>query len=211
MKTDDLILRLGQDPPGAPYSATRLAVAGVASVALCSVLFLSALGVRPDLASAWQTPAVMAKTLIPACLFAISLRAAVLSARPTVSTTRLERTLALPVAGAIALWIWAYMDLPAEQRFAEVGAFSLSECVGFISLLALLPAAVLIFRLRNGATLFPAKSAFLAGLAAGSGAATGYSLFCVQDNPLFFVTWYGAAILFASLITLTVATRFLRW
>jgi hypothetical protein len=51
----------------------------------------------------------------------------------------------------------------------------------------------------------------LAGLAVAAGAATGYSLFCVQDNPLFFVTWYGAAIVIVAGLCALAGGRVLRW
>jgi hypothetical protein len=42
-------------------------------------------------------------------------------------------------------------------------------------------------------------------------AACGYSLYCVQDNPLFFLTWYGVAILIAMAAGAAIGGRLLRW
>ncbi len=211
MRTDDLIARLALSPAAAPFRPLPIAGATVAVIALCSAGFLAVTGLRADLAVALASPWVVAKTLVPAMVFVLSLAAVMVMARPGRAARGLVRALALPVAVAAGLWVLAYADLPADRRFADVGAFSLSECVGLISLLSALPAAVLVGLLRHGATTRPRLVAFLAGLAAASGATTGYSLFCVQDNPLFFVTWYGVAILLVACITAVFGTRLLRW
>lgn len=211
MKTEDLIKRLSQDAPHAPFNGQSVTIFAGLAILTCTVIFLSITGPRADLASAVLSPVVAAKTLLPASTFSLSLHTALRMARPDRSPTHPLRLLLWPALVAAGLWLWAFSNLPPNRRFAEVGAFSLSECVGLITLLAILPAAVLIARLRDGASLSPVRSAFLAGLAAGSGAATGYSFFCVQDNPLFFVTWYGFAILLVSALTTLAGSRLLRW
>ena len=77
--------------------------------------------------------------------------------------------------------------------------------------LAQLPAALALRWLSRGATTSPRLSGAFAGLAVAAGAATGYSLFCVQDNPLFFVTWYGAAIVIVAGLCALAGARVLRW
>jgi hypothetical protein len=211
MKTDDLIRHLGANPAAVPFRSEPLVIVVTATVAVCSILFLALLGVRPDFLTALQSPVVAAKTAIPASIFILSLCAVVLSARPAFPEKRPGRAAAIPALVAAGLWIWAFASLPPDRRFAEVGAISLSECVGLITLLSVLPSVVIIALLRNGATLSPRRSAFLAGLAASSGATTGYSFFCIQDNPLFYVTWYGAAMLIVAFMTAWLAERFLRW
>ncbi len=51
----------------------------------------------------------------------------------------------------------------------------------------------------------------MAGLVVGAGAATGYSFFCLQDNPLFYVTWYGTAIALSAVAGAWLGARRLRW
>lgn len=211
MKTEDLIDHIARLPASAPFSAGRIYGYAVAAILFCTAVFLSKVGTRPDLAGAFLSPFVAAKTVIPLSLFLITLRASILTARPGCDPRPVLVWIALPLGLSILLWLRAFLTLPGDQRFADVGAFSLSECVGLITLLSVLPSATMIAVLREGASLRPLQSSILAGLAAGSGAATGYSLFCVQDNPLFFVTWYGFAILLVATLTATFATRFLRW
>ncbi|MBC2837638.1 NrsF family protein [Paragemmobacter straminiformis] len=211
MKTQDLIRRLAQDTPPPPFSERGVTLATVLAVVACTTAFLSLAGTRSDLFAAMLSPLVATKTLLPASLFILSLKAALRMARPDRAPSHALRPLLLLALVAALMWLRAFANLSPDQRFAEVGAFSLSECVGFITLLSVVPAAVLIARLQHGASMSPIRSGALAGLAAGSGAATGYSLFCVQDNPLFFVTWYGFAILLVSVLTALAGSRFLRW
>lgn len=211
MKTRDLIDRIAVDPARPAFATGRIWACILAAILSCSAIFLGMAGPRPDLSTAIFSPVVAAKTLLPLTIFLISLRVAVAMARPGSARRSLMPTLALPAGVAVLLWVRAFALLPVDRRFADVGAFSLSECVGLITVLSLLPASVAIAALRDGASPKPVLSSFLAGLAAGSGAATGYSLFCVQDNPLFFVTWYGFAILLVACLTTAAGTRFLRW
>lgn len=211
MRTEDLIGRLAQEPKTAAFAEGRVFGGAVAAVTLCTGAFLGLAGARADLAAALAVPAVAAKTLLPALIFVLSLRAAVTMARPGVAVRPVVVWYALPVAVALVLWLRAFAVLPPGQRFAEVGAYSLSECVGLITLLSVGPTAVVLGLLRDGASLRPRLSGFVAGLAAASGAATGYSLFCVQDNPLFFVTWYGFTILLVAGVGALLGGRFLRW
>lgn len=75
-----------------------------------------------------------------------------------------------------------------EQRFAEVTATAMAECMAFILLLSVLPLGSALAFFQQGAPLRPALTGFLAGLSSASGAATGYSLLCTQNNPLFYLT-----------------------
>lgn len=211
MTTDALIARLSAEPPAPPFRPRRIALAVLATVAMVTGLFLAIVGARPDLAEALGQPVVLAKTLLPALTCALALRAALRLSRPGSRTGPALLWLALPLSLAALLWTWAFLILPPARRFAEVGAFSLSECIGLILLLSLMPTATLLALLRRGATTTARRSAALAGLAASSGAATGYSFFCVQDNPLFYVTWYGVAILTSALLAVLLGARLLRW
>lgn len=211
MRTDDLIARLASEPPRPAFSLQWTGAVTLASIVAISALFLALAGIRADLAHAMVQPLVIAKTLIPATTCAIALYTALQLARPDGHLHVRFIWLALPAVAAVMLWVFSYLSQPADQRFAEVGAFSLSQCIGFIMLMSAGPSATIILLLRSGATTTPRLTAAIAGLAAASGAATGYSLFCVQDNPLFYVTWYGTAILLSTALTTLCGTRLLRW
>jgi hypothetical protein len=118
---------------------------------------------------------------------------------------------ALPGGIAVILWVGTFFVLAPEARFAEVSPRTLAECLGLIPLLSIVPTLAALRILRQGASTAPALSAFLAGLTAASGAATGYSLHCPRDNPLFFITWYSVAILIVTLFALRFGRRGLSW
>ena len=74
-----------------------------------------------------------------------------------------------------------------------------------------LPLWVVLRLAARGAPTRPALTGTLAGLVVGSGAAAGYSFFCLQDNPLFYVTWYGTAIALTMIAGAWLGARRLRW
>jgi hypothetical protein len=51
----------------------------------------------------------------------------------------------------------------------------------------------------------------LAGLAGGGLGAAVYALHCIEDNPMFFVTWYGVAIAGVTVVSALIGSRILRW
>ena len=118
---------------------------------------------------------------------------------------------AVPALAAAALWVGAFALRAPTARFADVSAFSLAECLGSILLLSVLPVIVMLRLVRQGASTAPLLSAGLAGLTAASGVTAGYSLFCTSDNPLFFVTWYGVAMLIVTVVSTVLGRRLLRW
>lgn len=211
MTTDALIAGLATEPAPPPLRPGRLALLVLVAIAVPAALFLGLVGHRPGLVAAWTNPVVPFKTLLPLFTCALALTLALRMTHPEARTGALTLGFALPAGVALALWIGAFVARPPAMRFAEVGLVSLAECLGLIMLLSVVPAVAALRLLRQGASTSPTLSAALAGLAAASGAATGYSLFCTRDNPLFFVTWYGAAIAIVTLITTCAGRRLLRW
>lgn len=211
MRTDELIAYLAKEPPQPAFSAQWVGAVTLVCILTVSTLFLAIAGPRADLIEAFAKPLVVTKTLVPALTCAIALYIAVRLARPDGHRQIQFIWLALPAVMATMLWMFGYMSQPAQIRFADVGVFSLSECIGLITLMSAGPCVTIIMLMTRGATTTPRRTATIAGLAASSGAATGYSLFCVQDNPLFYITWYGAAILISSALTTVIGSRLLRW
>lgn len=210
MKTENLITLLAADPPPPAFSAPRVALLLLGTVAACAGLFLLVAGPRPDLAAKVVLPLVAAKTLLAALTCALALILALHLARPDRDPRR-ATLLALPALLAAALWLYGFGTRLPEARFADVTPFAVAECVGFIVLLSVIPAAVALRLLRDGASTSPALSGAMAGLAASAGAATGYSLFCTQDNPVFYITWYGLALLIVTAACAALGRRRLDW
>lgn len=209
MKTDELIVALAAQPPQPALIVGRLALRVVVSlIVICSV-FLAVFGLRPAVLEAMANPLVLVKTALPALIFVLALRAALTLARPENNASL--KQLILPLGAAAVLLLIGAVTQPFAIWFADVSAFSVIECFGSITLLSIVPLGVFISALRKGASTEPRLSGAMAGLVASAGAATGYSLFCTQDNPIFYVIWYGLAIALATLIGAALGGKFLRW
>ena len=144
MKTEDLIsILVADEVPPEPLRLSRIAAVVLMIMAVAVTLFLWRFGIRDSVMQVMQRPVVAAKTLLPVALCGIALSFTLMQLRPgAVRAVRL-RWLALPLAVAAGLWLWAFSTLPAGVRFAEVSPFSLTECLGMISGLSLLPLGVL--------------------------------------------------------------------
>ena len=211
MTTDEFIARLVSEPAQPPLRPVRLALMILAAIALPVAVFLGLEGPRPGLPQAWTNPMVPLKTILPLISCGLSLTLLLRLARPEARTGITAFGYAIPLLTALALWLGTFALRAPANRFAEVGFGSLAECLGIILALAALPTIVALRLVRQGASSSPMLSGALAGLTASTGAATGYSLFCTRDNPLFFVTWYGASILIVTLIAAWLGRRMLAW
>ena len=211
MITDDLITWLSAEPPNPALRPDLMAWTIAAAILGPLVVFLGILGTRYDLALAWTNPVVPFKTGLPLITCAVSAVLLMRLTRPEARVGLIPLGYVLPFGAALALWIGAFFLRAPSERFAEVGLASLAECLGFIILLSIIPTVVALRTIADGASTHPGASAALVGLTCASGAATGYSLFCTRDNPLFFVTWYGVAILIVTLTAAWAGRRRLSW
>ena len=84
-------------------------------------------------------------------------------------------------------------------------------CLVMIPLLSVLPVAAIMVALRKGATTTPALAGFAAGLGGGGLTAMAYAMHCIEDSPLFYVTWYGLAIGGVTAASTLIGARVLRW
>lgn len=209
--TNALIARLADGPPPPPFSPRRIAAVMILSIVLPVVVFLLTAGPRSNLSVAWTNPVVPFKTLLPLLLCVLSFVLLLRLARPGTRPGATGWLLLMPVAIAVLLWGGTFALRTTPERFADVSPASLTECVGLILALSVIPAVVIMRTLRQGASTRPSLSGALVGLTAAAGAATGYSLFCTQDNPLFFVSWYGLAILVVAFASAAIGARSLRW
>ncbi|MBC7740367.1 MAG: DUF1109 domain-containing protein [Candidatus Saccharibacteria bacterium] len=211
MTTDDLIARLSTEPAPAPFRPTRIGLTMAFSVFVPVAVFLLALGTRHNLILAWSNPIVPFKTILPLVIFALSFLMLLRLIRPEARVGSTLWGYAAPALAALGLWVGAFALRAPSARFADVSAFSLAECLGSILILSVIPVIVMLRLVRQGASTSPLLSAGLVGLTAASGVTAGYSLFCTRDNPLFFVTWYGVAIVAVTLISAVWGRRVLRW
>lgn len=211
MKTDDLVTLLATDtaPP-------RRVWPGLALWMMLPVLglgagFLWAIGIRPDLASALVGQITLWKWLLPVMMLGAGMAIAARLSQPEGRVGHAPLAAGLVLALAAGLVMWRLSVLPvADWRPAMMGRTHLI-CLSSIFGLGLPGLLLGLGILRRGASTRPALSGLAAGLAVGGLAATLYATHCNEDDPLFFVTWYGLAILTLGALGAALGSRVLRW
>jgi hypothetical protein len=211
MKTDDLIRALAADtPPARPLMATLMRGL-IPSLAIAVAAVWLVLGFRVDLATALVTPVSAARIVLTVVLGIVAMRLALLLARPEGREAVRLWPLAVVGLAALGLLVWAYITTPAEARQMATVGKTITKCLVTIPLLSVLPIASVLYTLRHGATTAPVRAGFVAGLAGSGLSAAVYTLHCTEDSPLFYVTWYGLAIMGVTLVSTFVGSRILRW
>lgn len=208
MKTDDLIRAMSGDTLTAPAPQGRL-VWLLPALLLAFGILWARFGLRADLGSALQDPVSVMRIVLSLALGSGAVWAAMLLARPGAMVRWWP--LALVALVAAGLWVWAFAAMPAGGRQMAIVGKTMAGCLTTIPLLAVLPTATVLATLRRGAPVRPVLAGAVAGLAGGGLAAAVYALHCTEDSPLFYVTWYGAAILGVSAVSALIAGRVLRW
>lgn len=211
MKTDDLIRALAADSVRPTTLMTTLLLGLIPSLAVAVAAVWIGLGFRADLASALVTPISVIRIVLTCTLGLAAMRIALHLARPEGRETARLWPLAAVGAVALGLLVWAYLTTPAEARQMATVGKTMTTCLVAIPLLSILPVASLLYALQQGATTAPARAGFVAGLAGSGLSATIYALYCTEDSPLFYVTWYGLAIMGVTIVSAAIGPRILRW
>jgi hypothetical protein len=212
MKTEDFIQLLSSDRNVPSTGLERgLAIALAAGFVIAAVLFWIALGPRPDIAQAAETPRFLAKVVISLLLAATATVLCVRLMRPGAPRRiALVAMAAAPLALAVAVLAELALVPSSEWQADLVGSNSL-VCLTAIPLLALPILGCVLYALRQGAPTRPGLAGAVGGLLAGGLAAALYALQCTDDSPLFIVTWYILAIAAVTLIGTLAGRRLLRW
>lgn len=211
MKTENLIRALASDsivdPGGARGVTMWLPVTILAGVmALWAVL-----GFRADLALAMTDPISVMRFVLSGGLGFCGLAMARAMSRPGASLSLWPWLVAGVVLLALGLWVWFFLGTPAEALSMAIRGKTMVVCLVTIPLLSILPLLALILAMRRDAPTNPVLAGAVAGLTGGGFAASIYALHCTEDNPLFYVTWYGLGISIVTLVGAFVGHRVLRW
>jgi hypothetical protein len=211
MKTDNLIAALAADtrteqPPQAVLWPALVVALGAAVVAV-----RVGLGFRDDLLLTLVEPLAAMRYVLTAALGVLGVRLALVLGRPEGRSLARLWPVLLPVLAALGLLAWAYVATPAEGRQMALVGKTMVTCLVMIPLLSILPVGAILLALRKGATTTPALAGFAAGLGGGSLAAMIYAMYCIEDSPLFYVTWYGLAIGGVTVLSTLIGARLLRW
>lgn len=207
--TDDLIRRLAASPPPARLSAGFATAVLLAAMVVTVALFLMIFGPRANLGQLMGQPEVLAKSLLPLALSVPALALALRASRPGLPLHL--GVLAIPAIAALALFTARLVQTPSSQVIPGIMGNTAIGCMVIITLLSLPTLITGIFVFRRGASVRPALTGALIGLAGSAGIAAGYALHCVEDLPLFFTIWYGLAMLIASTLGALAGKRYLSW
>jgi hypothetical protein len=211
MKTDDLIRALAADTVRQPRLKTTLMLGMAPSLGIAVLGVWFVLGFRADLLNAIGTPVSVARIILTAVLGIAATRLALLLARPEGQQAARLWPLAAVAAAALALLLWAFVTTPTDARHMATVGKTMVKCLVAIPILSVLPVATLLYVVRQGATTAPTRAGFVAGLGGSGFAAAVYALHCIEDSPLFYVTWYGLAIMGVTLVSTVFSARALRW
>jgi hypothetical protein len=212
METEQLIRTLTADNPYQERPVGYvLALALLAAGPVSLVMFMMALGVRPDVMTAMHNPFFDLKFVIT---LALAISAIVLSlhlSRPEASLKGWGWLLLIP-AGIIAAGIAGEMMMPQRLPMMTrlVGSNS-RVCMTSIPLLSLPLLAGALVGLRHGAPARPALAGAMAGLISAGLAATVYASHCTDDSPLFVATWYTIAIAAVTAVGALIGAKVLRF
>jgi hypothetical protein len=212
MDTQDLIRGLSSDARlSAPRLPALLAGAHAAAGLAAAVVFLVLLGPRDDIAAAAAIPRFLFKFVLTIALAAGAGAACLAAVRPGASLRpAIVGLAAAPVLALAAVAVEFAAIPPAGWGTRWIGT-NIAVCLTFIPLIGLLPLAILLWALRQGAPPRPRLAGALAGLAAGGIAATFYAAHCTDDSPFFVATWYTIAVAVLALVGALVGGRLLRW
>jgi hypothetical protein len=212
METEQLIRTLAADSMHrARPVGYVLALALLAAAPLSLAMFLSGLGVRPDVMTAMHNPFFDLKFVVTLALAVAAIVVSLHLSRPEVSLKGWWWLLLIPVgilAAGIAIEMMMPQRLPMIVRL--VGSNS-RICLTAIPLMSLPLLAGALLALRHGATTRPAAAGAIAGLLSAGLAATLYASHCTDDSPLFVATWYPIATALVAAVGALVGSKVLRF
>ena len=212
MDTDQLIRTLAADNSHRPRPVGFvLALALLAAAPVSLLMFVTELGVRPDVMTAMHNPFFDLKFAITLALASASIILALHLSRPEASLHGWLWLLLIPV-GLLVAGISGEMMIPQRlpMMVRLVGSNS-KVCMTAVPLMALPLLIAALIALRHGAPTRPAIAGAMAGLLSAGLAATLYASHCEDDSPLFVATWYTIATAMVTAIGALVGSRVLRF
>jgi hypothetical protein len=212
MDTDLLIRSLAADneQQNRPVG-TALAMALLVALPVAVALLLSTIGLRPDIRTAMRTPLFDLKFVATLALVVPAIAISLHLSRPEASLRGRGWMLLAPLA-ILALGIVGEMMMPGRPpMMVRWMGHNAMLCMVTIPLLALPILAAALLALRQGAPARPALAGALAGLASAGFSATLYAAHCIDDSPLFVVTWYTLATALVTAIGALAGARLLKY
>ena len=211
MKTDDLIDLLAKD--SSPQWRLRPVLVGavVAGIMIAAILFFAGIGLRSDITEAVKSDRFLFKFVVTVTLAVTAIWAVFILGRPCGILAHRGLTLAIAPALLACAAAVDLLVLPESQWMLHLIGHNAPFCLTLIPLLSIGPLACLLTALRQGAPSSPSLAGADAGLAASGIAATLYAAYCIDDSPLFVMTWYPIATLIVTMTGYLIGRKLLRW
>jgi len=212
MDTDQLIRTLAADNSHRPRPVGFvLALALLAAAPVSLLMFVTELGVRPDVMSAMHNPFFDLKFAITLALASAAITVALHLSRPEASLRGWLWLLMIPV-GLLVAGISGEMMMPQRlPMMVRLVGNNSKVCMTAVPLMALPLLVAALIGLRHGAPTRPAIAGAMAGLLSAGLAATLYASHCEDDSPLFVATWYTIATAMVTAIGALLGSRVLRF
>src|SRR6516225_3433803 len=212
MDTDQLIRTLAADNSHhARPVGFVLALALLAAAPVSLLMFITELGVRPDVMSAMHNPFFDLKFAITLALASAAITVALHLSRPEASLRGWLWLLMIPV-GLLVAGISGEMMMPQRlPMMVRLVGNNSKVCMTAVPLMALPLLVAALIGLRHGAPTRPAIAGAMAGLLSAGLAATLYASHCEDDSPLFVATWYTIATAMVTAVGALLGSRVLRF
>jgi hypothetical protein len=210
MKTEDLIAALSADTTSQPTMGARLLRTMPVAVLVALVAVVALWKVRPDLAAALASPALI-KTAMPAVLALAALWLARGLSRPESRARAQWAVVLVLLAGCAVALVQGLMLGGMSGLMTALDTPNLLTCFLSIPVLSALPLAAVLWSMNSGAPSNPRLAGAAAGLLAGAAGTAVYSLHCPEDALLFFAPAYGMNVLIMVGAGTLLGPRWLRW
>ena len=212
MKTNDLIALLATDTlqPQAPVRQQLLQKLVLGALA-CGVLLLALFGLNPRMDEMATNPAFATKMLWLAALMGFSLYGLFRLTRPGLGAGHTLWGIGLALLAMFSLGLVQLLQTASGARTAQWMGGSWQVCSVSIVALSLPILGALLWALRHLAPTRPVLTGAVAGVLAGSLAASIYSLHCPETSLTFFAVWYVAGMALATGLGALLGGRWLRW
>ncbi len=213
METDQLIRTLAADNAHrARPVGSVLALALLLAAPVSIVIFLTELGVRPDVMTAMRNPFFDLKFVVTLALAISAIAISLHLSRPEASLRGWAWLLLIPIGLLVAGMAGEMMMMPQRPpMMTRMMGRNAWTCLTSIPLMALPLLAAALLGLRHGAPTRPAVAGALAGLLSAGLAATLYASHCTDDSPMFVATWYTIAAALVAAIGALAGPRVLRF
>ena len=213
MKTDDLVMLLatGNGTVERHVAARRYTGAIGLGVVAASLLMVSLLGVRADLAEATRLPMFWVKFGFVACLTVASLLAALRLSRPGARLDWVPSAFAAPVLimWALAAFVLANAE-PAQRAGLLLGA-TWAVCPFLIAMLSAPMFVAVLWAMQGLGPTHLRLAGTAAGLLSGTFGALVYCLHCPELEAPFIGSWYLLGMLIPAVTGALLGPRILRW